>query len=354
VLAPWLSSFADLFPRRMLLVLCDLARAVCVGLILVPGIPLLLVMVLLFLEATWRIPWGAARLALLTDILTREEFPAANALIAAVRQALQVAGFAIGGLVVVLVGVRPTLAFDSITFALSAGIIWFAIRPREAPWRDHQDTTDPAARRPGTWASTVEGVRAVIRHRRMMQLFALLGLGPAMSVITEGLAVPLADELGGGVQLAGLIMAAPPLGTVVGLFALGRLRFPVQRRLVGPLSIGTGLSVVLACAGVAAPGADAIVLVLLFVGGVCVAYIATIQSEISRMVATSLRGRVFGLANAVMQISQGLAIVLAGLLAGTGRLALAIAIIAAALTLMTAIVLRLRPKRSRAMTMSPA
>jgi MFS family permease len=149
-------------------------------------------------------------------------------------------------------------------------------------------------------------------------------------------------------------MAAPPLGTVIGLFALGRLRMPVQRRLVAPLSIGTGLSVLLACLAAHAPGADGIVLVLLFVCGACVAYINTIQSEISRMIATSLRGRVFGLANAVMQISQGLAITLAGLLAGTGQLTLAIAIIAAALTVITVVVLRLRPKRSRAMTMSPA
>ena len=64
-----------------------------------------------------------------------------------------------------------------------------------------------------------------------------------------------------------------------------------------------------------------VVLVLLFVCGACVAYISTIQSEFSVMVETGMRGRIFGLANAVMQLSQGLAIVLAGLPAGTGHLA---------------------------------
>ena len=83
-----------------------------------------------------------------------------------------------------------------------------------------------------------------------------------------------------------------------------------------------------------------VVLVLLFVCGACVAYISTIQSEISVMVETGMRGRIFGLANAVMQLSQGLAIVLAGLLADTGELALAIGITAAALTVVTAAVLR--------------
>ena len=217
LLSPWLSSLADLFPRRMLLILCDLARAVCIGLILVPGLALPFVMALLFLEATWRIPWGAARLALLTDILSPEAFPAGNALIASVRQALQVGGFAVGGVVVALIGVRPTLAFDAFTFLLSAAIVVVAVRRRAAPWRTRRVAVTAGAPsparageqpgtasdratdvRPGTWVSTVEGVRSVVRNPKMVQLFALLGLGPAMAVITEGLAVPFAADLGGG------------------------------------------------------------------------------------------------------------------------------------------------------------
>lgn len=367
LLSPWLSSLADLFPRRMLLILCDLARAVCIGLILVPGLALPFVMALLFLEATWRIPWGAARLALLTDILSPEAFPAGNALIASVRQALQVGGFAVGGVVVALIGVRPTLAFDAFTFLLSAAIVVVAVRRRAAPWRTRRmavtaGAPSPAREgeqpgtasdlvtdvRPGTWVSTVEGVRSVVRNPKMVQLFALLGLGPAMAVITEGLAVPFAADLGGGLRLAGLIMAAVPLGTVVGLFALGRLPMDVQRRLIAPLSLGTGLAVVLAGLAVSLPAANLFVLALLFVCGGCVAYISTIQSEISMMVESSMRGRVFGLANAVMQISQGLAIVLAGAVAGTGRLAWAIAIIAAALSVLTIVALRFRPRRTAA------
>ena len=367
LLSPWLSSLADLFPRRMLLILCDLARAVCIGLILVPGLALPFVMALLFLEATWRIPWGAARLALLTDILSPEAFPAGNALIASVRQALQVGGFAVGGVVVALIGVRPTLAFDAFTFLLSAAIVVVAVRRRAAPWRTRRVAVTSGAPsparggeqparesdratdvRPGTWVSTVEGVRSVVRNPKMVQLFALLGLGPAMAVITEGLAVPFAADLGGGLRLAGLIMAAPPLGTVIGLFALGRLPMDVQRRLIAPLSLGTGLAVVLAGLAVSLPAANLFVLTLLFVCGGCVAYISTIQSEISMMVESSMRGRVFGLANAVMQISQGLAIVLAGAVAGTGRLTFAIAIIAAALSALTVVALRFRPRRTAA------
>ena len=164
VMSPWLASLADLFPRRMLLILCDVARAACVGLILIPGLPLPIVMALLFFEGCWRIPWGAARLALLTDVLSREAFPAANALIASVRQGLQVGGFAVGGLLVALIGVRPTLAFDALSYILSAAIVLAVVRPREAPWRTRDElaglqSTEPAvessADRPSTWGATV-------------------------------------------------------------------------------------------------------------------------------------------------------------------------------------------------------
>jgi len=99
-------------------------------------------------------------------------------------------------------------------------------------------------------------------------------------------------------------------------------------------------------AGVATelPGADLLVLVVLFVCGGCVSYISTIQSEISSMVESGLRGRIFGLANATLQLSQGLAIVLAGLIAISGELALAIVVIAAVFTGIISVVLGLRPR----------
>ena len=352
----------------MLLILCDLARAVCIGLILVPGLALPFVMALLFLEATWRIPWGAARLALLTDILSPEAFPAGNALIASVRQALQVGGFAVGGVVVALIGIRPTLAFDAFTFLLSAAIVVVAVRRRAAPWRTRRigchrrrpvpgqgrraaccerptgrPTCDPG---PGSRPSRVCG--AWSGTRRWFSCSPCSVSGRRWRSSRRALAVPFAADLGGGLRLAGLIMAAPPLGTVIGLFALGRLPMDVQRRLIAPLSLGTGLAVVLAGLAVSLPAANLFVLTLLFVCGGCVAYISTIQSEISMMVDSSMRGRVFGLANAVMQISQGLAIVLAGAVAGTGRLTFAIAIIAAALSVLTVVALRFRPRRTPA------
>ena len=58
--------------------------------------------------------------------------------------------------------------------------------------------------------------------------------------------------------------------------------------------------------------------------------------------------------NRLRASSPALVLFLAGLLAGTGHLALAIGIIAAELTVVTAAVLRLRPMRNPSWTISPA
>ncbi|MGA9346681.1 MAG: MFS transporter [Nocardioidaceae bacterium] len=341
VFSPWLASLADLFARRSLLIGCDLARAVCIALILVPGVHLMAIWALLFAEAIWRIPWGAARLALLSDILHDDLFPAGNALVASSRQALQVGGFAIGGVAVAVIGVRVTLAVDAASYVVSAAIVAAAVGRRPAAWRS---VDAGQATRPGTWQSTRQGIHTVVRSAQLRRLYLLLALGPAVLVITEGLAVPFAAELGGHVTLAGLIMAAPPLGTVVGLVLLGRLPLGRQRRVVTPLALGCGLTVALTGFAAMLPGARVLVLVLLIVAGGCVSYISAIQAEISALIPSALRGRLFGLANAVLQLAQGGAIVLGGVLAGSLQVDEAVVLLAVVGTAGIALALRSVPQ----------
>jgi MFS family permease len=348
---PWLAALADLFPRRRLLIVFDLARAAVVAAIVLPGVPVWAIVALLFLEALFRVPWGAARLALLADVLTEARFPAGNALVTSTRQALQVAGFAVGGFAVALVGPRQSVLLDAATFVLSALIIAGSVGRRPAAWeragRSRAHATQSQQRRPSTWVSTVEGIRVVAESPQMRRLMLLLGFGPALAVISEGLAVPFADELGGDVNLAGLIMAAPPLGMVIGLWLFGRLDPATQRRLVIPLVLSTGLAV--SMVGVAGlnllmdgigSAADATLIVcLLFVVGLSLCYLNAVQSEIAAEVPSEFRGRVFGIGNAVLQLSQGLAIVLGGLVAAHTDVAPALIVIALVGTLGLAAVL---------------
>jgi MFS family permease len=307
--APLLSTIADRFARKRLLVGTDVLRSVLVLLLVVPGMPLPLLLLTLFTIEVFQIPFGAARLATLADVLNDDRFPAGNALVAGTRQAVQVGGFLLGGAVVAATSPVVALLVNSLTFLSSAVLILLFVQQRTHPWAVNGE------QRPAMWAGTREGVRFVTHTAGMPLLFALLAIGPGIVVVAEGLAVPYADQHGGTARLAGVIMATAPLGNVVGLWLLGRLPLEGQRRLIIPGAFGCGALVGLG--GLSGHLTDSAlpVIVLLTAAGASLSYLAGIQALVARAIPPSARGRVFGLGNAVMQISQGAAVALAGALA---------------------------------------
>ncbi|MGH3495631.1 MAG: MFS transporter, partial [Sciscionella sp.] len=321
VFSPLLSSFSDRFAGRPLLVTCDLARAGLMLLVAIPGQLYSVMLVVLFLVGVLRIPFGASRLSLLADILTKEQFPSGNALVSSARQTLQVAGFAIGGVIITIVGTQPAIIFDAATFAVSGLIIIAFVKPRPAAWTGRPvEVGDSEQRRPpSVRQGMVEGLRVVTGTPRMQWLLVLMCLGPAILVVSEGVAVPFAHQLGDGTTLAGIVMAAPPVGTVVGLLVYGRLAPEVQRRYSVPLALMGALGVALA--GVVALKVSWIpaTVIVLGLAGTSLAYLNALQAEIAAVIPAHLRGRAFGLANSALQLSQGGAIIIAGLIAESIR-----------------------------------
>ncbi len=306
--APLLATVADRFRRKPLLVTTDLLRCLLVLLLIIPGMPLPLLLATLFAIEVFQIPFGAARLATLADVLDDDRFPAGNALVAGTRQALQVSGFLVGGAVVAATTPQAALVINSLTYLSSGVLIMLFVQRRPQPWGEDGE-------RPPIWAGAREGLRFVTSTPGMPGWFALLALGPGIVIVAEGLAVPYADQLGGGTRLAGVIMATAPLGNVVGLALLGRLPLEQQRRLIYPGAAGCGLLVALSGLGGHLAASPWPVIALLTLAGLSLAYLAGIQAMVARSIPTAARGRVFGLGNAVMQISQGGAVALAGALA---------------------------------------
>ncbi|MBN3585628.1 hypothetical protein JYB64_24870, partial [Algoriphagus aestuarii] len=99
-------------------------------------------------------PFGAARAALLTQITQGERFVAGSTLINITSQVGSLVGLAVGGLVISLLDVRPTVFCNGLTFLLSATIVTLGVRPRPAP--ESQD-----AKRPTLWQITRQGPRLV-------------------------------------------------------------------------------------------------------------------------------------------------------------------------------------------------
>ena len=318
---PWLlggiglSGLADRFPRREVMIATDCARLVLVTAMAVittvsrSGAGLLVMAGLLFVVTLLDSPFKAARSALVADVLTGARYLLGTAVTQITLQVGTVAGFALGGVVVAVLGSRTALLADAATFAASALLLWAAVGKRPA-------AAAPAAGEAGGShvAGIAAGVRLVFGDRRLRTLM-LLGWLVAFYAAPMSLAAPYAARFR-GLPLAvttGLMFAGIPLGTMVGAAAFSRLLRPArQRRLMGPLAVG-------ACAVLmlfwAAPGFLPS-LALFAAAGACACYQVAANAAFVEAVPAPRRGQAFGLANGGMQVVQGVWYIAVGALAG--------------------------------------
>jgi MFS family permease len=316
---PLLAGFADRYPRRTVMIVTDLARAVLVAAMAIQALPLLVVILLLLALQAFGSPFNAARAATLPAVLPGDHYVLGKAANDMVVQFSQVLGFGAGGVVVVAVGTSGGLLLDSATFLLSAALIAFGVRRRPVPARD---TNEPPK---SYFKDMAAGFSLVVRTPKLRTLVMLATIA-GFYVTVEGLAVPYAHEIGGGPQAAGLLLAASPAGAVAGMWLI--TLWPPDRRmgLLGPLAV-------LACAPLIvcflAPGLLPTV-ALWAVSGLASAYHLPTSAAFVQAVPDAQRGQAFGVASTALRSSQGLGILLAGLIADQSSPSFALGVMGAA------------------------
>jgi hypothetical protein len=275
----------------------DLLRAALVGLMALPGLPLVVVMLLLVALTCLQPLASAARNAVLPTMLPGDRFPAAMGLLNTTDYLAQIVGFAAGGVLVALLG-GPTvsLAIDAGTFLLSSALIAGGLRP-------YRPLLDPAPVSHG-WSA---GVAALAGDRRLAGLAGLVWLF-GFFVVPEALAAPYAHQLRSGAATVGVLMAADLTGAVVGVLLVVRLPPATRRRLLVPLAVATGLPLV---ATVTAPPLP-LTLALWALSGACGGYQTLAQVRFARAVTDAVRARAIGVASAGLQTAQGAGILAAG------------------------------------------
>ncbi|RVX41917.1 transmembrane secretion effector [Nonomuraea polychroma] len=300
-LGPVLGSFADRFPRRRLLIACDLARAVLVAALAIPGMPMGAAIALLYLAHLFTPPFTSARAALMPEVLSGEAYVIGNGLTNLTYQISQVAGFAIGGATVLLITPVGALLVNAATFAISAMLIWRGIRPRSA--LGSQGVHWSPIR------GAVEGVRYVFADSWLRQCLLLVWLVPAFAFGVEAIAYPLARELGGGPSLAGMLMATIALGYATGATVLTRWTSPpVRDRILVPLALLPGLALLPLLAHPPTP----VVLILLFCSGLGCSFSTPLNAMFVLRAAPAYRGRAMGVAIAGIAAGQGGGFLLSG------------------------------------------
>jgi MFS family permease len=332
-LLPWLvgglalSGLADRLPRRQVMVVCDIARLMLVGLMALvsltapPEAGLWILVGLLFVVTLFDSPFKSARSAMMPDILTGERYVLGTAVTQTTLQVGMVSGYVLGGLVVAFLGVRIALLVDAATFAVSGLLIWFWVRHRPSA----AQSAAGGRPRPSQLAEIAAGVRLVFGDRTLRTLM-LLGWLVAFYVVPMGLAAPYAASLHASLAIpigTGLVFAAGPFGTAIGAVVFGRMVAPAARqRWMGLMAIGA-CGVLLLCA--LQPGLNGALLIIAL-SGACASYQLAANAAFVAAVPPERRGQAFGLANGGMQVAQGLWIVLAGAAASSHAITPATAI----------------------------
>jgi MFS family permease len=298
-----LAWLADRYPRRRVMIVCDLIRAGLVLVMIIPGMPIAAKVALLFLVTLSGAPFTSARAAVYPDVLTGESYLMGTAITLTTFQFAQVLGFAAGGTIVGFFGTGTSLIIDAGTFVASALIVRAWVRARPAP--------ATLARSDGglsRLAGIVAGSRLVFGHR-VLRTTMLFGWLAAFYNAPEGVVTPLARTVGGGAVAVGVILAAQALGETIGAITFSRFVAPPARlRFMGPLAVATSAVLVFF---VFRPGLP-VTLLILFGSGVCASYQLAANAAFVSAAPQEQRSQAFGLAQGGMSLGQGIVMILAG------------------------------------------
>ena len=275
-----LSGLADRLPRREVMIACDLSRMVLVLIMAIPGVPLPVLVGLLFTVTMISTPFTSARSGMYPDILPGDSFALGTAVTMTTYQVALVAGFAGGGAAVGFFGVRPCLLADAVTFGVSALITLIWVRPRPAARPDRAAGREPCL--------------------------------ATFYVAPEGIAAPLAHSLGAGSLATGMVLTAGALGPSVGAVAFTRLVRPaVRTTLMRPLAIAGCATLMLFALHPPLP----LALLIIVVSGLFDCYQVPAVAAFVHAAPASHRSQLFGVAQAAMSLGQGAAMIAAGAIA---------------------------------------
>ena len=305
VAGPLLTGFADRLPRRTVLTIGNLARTVVIGLLILPGLPLAVILALVFVAEMMSPPIDAASFAVLPEILTDDSYVLGVAVNQTVSQGAQIIGFGLGGAAVASIGSRGAFTIDAASFLLAALLIGCGFRQPYPPGQ-------PEAKR-SFWADTREGLDVALGRRPSRSLLMLAWWGAAVLLVPEALAAPFVARVAHhGDTATGWLLAAQPAGMIIGMLVVSRLIRPARRpRLIHPLAIASTVPLI----GFAFRPSLGVAMVLLVLSGMAWSYQVPLQGAFVELIPAAVRGRAFGVAAAGIQISQGAGVLLGGLLA---------------------------------------
>lgn len=207
LLGPIASLLGDRFDRRRVMILSDLAAAVCFGAMALAGSPGLLV-AFAFASAVAEAPFWPTSGAAIPNLVTPEEVSWANSLISVGRNAGVTVGPAVGGALLALLGPSWVFGINAVSFVASAALI---ASVHASFSRERAEETGQRAIRAGVMHLLHEPVL-----RRICAAWVVFILGVGMVMVAD---VPLANLFEAGSTGYGFMIALWGGGSILGSLA---------------------------------------------------------------------------------------------------------------------------------------
>jgi MFS family permease len=315
LVAPLTGVWADRLPRKTLMIVADLGRALVVfGLVFAPNLASILVLV--FIRGIFSTLFGPARQATIASLVPQDDLLAANSLSQLSFQLSKIVGPILGALLLGAVGPRSAFLINTFTFLISAAFI--IQLPKSASTAKPQ--ADSQASAASFWREFREGLAFLIYRRSLFLAVASNTLAMFIIFTFDSMGVLALKELGVGEALFGFTIGSIGLGTALGAIAIGQWGKQIHPFVtMGLGQIAGGLVIALLGLGVAlhAPGSPAWLIIYLLIGlsaaAVFVPYAYVVQVE----TPSELLGRVFatagGIQNSLLLIGPPLGALLAEL-----------------------------------------
>ncbi|HZU67433.1 MAG TPA: MFS transporter [Ktedonobacteraceae bacterium] len=370
LVAPFAGVWVDRWPRRTVMIACDLARAVVVlGLVWAPNLYVLLALVLA--AGIFTSFFDPARQATIRFTVPEDDLLAANSLSQLSTQITKVIGPAIGGVIVLAAGPKAAFVADSLSFLLSAiilsqlpsmqEILRFAqndmVQARHSEQSEESAGIEAAlpsqeeqeeAPKSNFWSEFVAGISYIV-HRKVLAIAVGSMMVTIFIIFTfDSLAALSVEQLGLNQAYLGLAVGSVGLGTAIGAVIVGQWgnRFhPLGLIGAGKVMSGVlvailGLALIIAIRGVGAGWLPIWLLMGLAGAAIFVPYGYILQKE----TPPQLMGRVSSAAIGLQTFFQVLAPPLGALFATLFGLGYVFAVAGVAMALVGVFVLLVLPQ----------
>ncbi|GGU05257.1 MFS transporter [Streptomyces violascens] len=308
--ASLLMSAADRLPPRAATTAIALAFSASTTLLAAPGLPIGAVFAVLLGQGLVASVGGGVRYGLLDEILPRERYLLGRSVLNMSAGALQVCGFAVGGVLVAALSPRGTLLAGAVLYSIAAAVARLRLARRPPRVSGRPSIAETWRVNPRLWGSGS-------RRRLYIGLWVPNGL----IVGCESLFVSYAPDH------AGLLFASAAVGMLAGDTVMGRFLSPSwRRRLPVPLLL------LLAVPYLALAPHPPLPLAVAAVTLSSVGYAASLlqQERLVALVPEGMTGQALGLHSCGMLTFQGIGAALAGTVAQRTSPGTAMAVMAAA------------------------